>query len=345
LPQVYVRTSRGASISLRRVLGGGGALQFAYRPELTRLESEGDVIFCVNFVACEASEIDQLRSPHWLAPVTLSYAVDKSNSVFEPTRGTIFRADLEYAGPAIGSDFAYDRFVSELTHYSLLSRGVVLATRIRPGVARATDKEGDALGLHPQKRFFAGGPNSVRGYAQYRLGPKLLTINAARFLVGGDNPCTVEQVNAGACPVAGLVNKKPDQFDVRPIGGAASFEGNAEIRFPLIGALRGVAFMDFGQVWKTADQASFRDLAWSPGTGIRYSSPIGPIRVDVGYNTRGSEQITVVTTQVVAVVNERTGITTYENTKTLQPLGTVKWDPYHSFTSRLQFHFSIGQAF
>jgi outer membrane translocation and assembly module TamA len=130
---------------------------------------------------------------------------------------------------------------------------------------------------------------------------------------------------------------------VRPIGGAASFEGNAEIRFPLIGLLRGVAFMDFGQVWKTADQARFGDLAWSPGTGIRYSSPIGPIRVDVGYNTRGSEQITVVTTQVEAVT--KNGRTTYENTKTLQPLGTVKWNPYHSFTSRLQFHFSIGQAF
>ena len=365
IPQVYVRTSRGGSVSLRRALGGGGAIQLAYRPELTRLESDGDVIFCVNFVACDPSEIAQLRTSHWLAPLTLSYAVDQSNSVFAPTRGVIFRADAEIAAPMTGSDFAYGRLLGELTSYHQIYRDVVLAARVRPGVARAMDKEGDALGLHPQKRFFTGGSNSVRGFAQYRLGPKLLTVDAARSLtapVAGQAPvCTPQQVNGGTCRVDALVHSNQDLFDVRPVGGAALLDGNLEVRFPVLGGLRGAAFVDFGQVWNTVPEARLTDLAWSPGIGIRYFSPIGPIRVDVGYNTRGSEQITVVTTQVCNFIadpfdpaeGECVPIepdVTYDtsrlrNTRTLQPLGTVKWDPYRSFISRLQFHFSIGQAF
>jgi outer membrane protein assembly factor BamA len=360
LPQVYVRTSRGGSITLRRSLGGGAGVQLGYRPELTRLQSDGDIIFCVNFVACDATEIAQLRESHWLSPVALSYAVDQSNSVFAPTRGVIFRADAEYAGPETGSDFAYARILGELTTYHEVRRDLVLALRLRPGVAKAMDKEGDALGLHPQKRFFAGGPNSVRGFAQYRLGPKLLTIDAKRTLTSGAVPvCSPQQVNDGACNVDALVDSLPDVFDVRPIGGAAMLEGNAELRFPLIGALRGAAFVDVGQVWKTAADARLTDLAWSPGFGIRYFSPIGPIRVDIGYNTRGAEQLTVVTTEVcyrpstngacTAIAPDRTYDEAerkrLDNTKVLQSLGTVQWNPYRSFFNRLQLHFSIGQAF
>lgn len=360
LPQVYVRTSRGGSITLRRSLGAGAAVQIGYRPELTRLESDGDIIFCVNFVACNTTEIAQLREPHWLAPVALSYAVDQSNSVFAPTKGFIFRADAEYAAPGTGSDFAYGRLLGEITNYHEVAHDIVLATRLRPGVARAMDKEGDALGLHPQKRFFAGGPNSVRGFAQYRLGPKLLTIDARRSLTSGTAPvCTPQQVNDETCNVDALVESEPDLFDVRPIGGAAMVEGNAELRFPVLGALRGAAFVDIGQVWKTAAEARLRDLAWSPGFGIRYFSPIGPIRVDIGYNTRGAEQLTVVTTEVCYRATTSSACTPIlpgqtfdeamrvklENTKVLQSLGTVRWNPYRSFFNRLQLHFSIGQAF
>lgn len=359
LPQVYVRTSRGGSITLRRALGGVGGIQAGYRPERTRLESDGDIIFCVNFVACDQMEIAQLRASHWLSPLTLSYAVDASNNVFNPTRGMIFRADAEYAGTHTGSDFAYARILAELTNYTQVYRDVVFAARLRPGVARAIGAEGEALGLHPQKRFFAGGPNSVRGFAQYRLGPKLLTIDAARSLTdsvtGKATVCSAQQVNAGTCSVAALVKKDPGLFVVRPIGGGALLEGNAELRFPLVGGLRGATFLDFGQVWKTAGEARLRDLAWSPGIGIRYYSPIGPIRIDVGYNTRGPEEITVVTTQVcykqssaecVAIQpDQQYAAGTLANTKVLQSLGTVTFDPYHSFTNRLQFHFSIGQAF
>ena len=361
LPQVYVRTARGASVSLRRVLGGGAGASLAFRPELTRLESDGDIIFCVNFVACDEAAIDQLRESHWLAPIGLSYALDRANNLFAPTSGSILRIDTEIAGAGTGSDFAYGRVFAELVNYHEVTDGVVLATRVRPGWAKALDSEGKLLGLHPQKRFFAGGSNSVRGFAQYRLGPKLLTVNGttlAQPVAAGGAGCTAQAINTGACDVDALVAERPDQLDVRPIGGSSLVEANAELRFPLIGGVHGAAFVDAGQVWSTPNAARLTDLAWSPGLGVRYLSPIGPIRVDVGYNTRGAERITVVTTEVCELLGSGDArqcvpidpSRSYSpdqlgNTKALRSLGQVGWDPYRSFLDRLQIHFSIGQAF
>jgi len=226
------------------------------------------------------------------------------------------------------------------------------------------NEPGQGLGLHPQKRFFAGGPNSVRGLAQYRLGPKLLTINAVRDLIAVDSGgafggCTAQAVNAGTCDVSTLATREPGRFEVRPVGGAISLEGNVELRFPVWGEkLRGAAFMDFGQVWSEAVDVRLSDLVWSPGAGLRYFSPIGPIRIDVGYNTQDAERLTVLTTKVcerpaegqpcdpASIVEGRDyPASQLENTRILTSLGTTNWKVGPSFWERLQFHFSIGQAF
>src|SRR5690606_33199973 len=89
LPGVYVRTSRGGYLSFNRTFGRGGLASIGYRPELTQLESDGDLIFCVNFIVCEAREIDVLRTSHWLAPLALSVGIDRSNNIFSPTAGYI----------------------------------------------------------------------------------------------------------------------------------------------------------------------------------------------------------------------------------------------------------------
>jgi outer membrane protein assembly factor BamA len=363
LPGVYVRTSRGGYASLRRT-DGRSVLAAAYRPELTRLESDGDLIFCVNFVACEEREIDVLRSLQWLAPLTLSWTLDRSNSLFAPTEGVVVRLDGELAHAATGSDFGYARITGELSGYHDPFRGVVIASRLRAGVARTNEDNGSGLGLHPQKRFFAGGPNSVRGFAQYRLGPKLLTVNAARTLAAaveqGGAGCSAQQINGGTCDAALLasdVRAHPDAFDVRPVGGAALLEGNIEVRFPVWAErLRGAVFTDFGQVWQTQRNVAFGDVAWTPGAGIRYFSPVGPIRIDVGYNFGGAERLPVITTEVCHQPAGATVCADIEpdrdyaaaelrNRRRLRTLQPVVWQPYRSFTDRLQFHFSIGQAF
>jgi outer membrane protein assembly factor BamA len=359
LPGVYVRTSRGGHASLRRSVLRTGTLTGAYRPELTRLESDGDLIFCVNFVACEEQEIDVLRQSHWLSPLAVSLAVDRSNNPFGPTRGYVVRLDGEYAASHTASDFDYLRALGEISAYHDPLPGVVIATRLRFGWARAIGEPGEGLGLHPQKRFFAGGPNSVRGFAQYRLGPKLLTVDAARVLARppelGGAGCTAHEINAGGCNVAALADERPGELYVQPVGGAVALEGNIEIRYPIWDdRLRAATFLDFGQVWRSHDDVEMAHVQFTPGFGIRYFSPIGPIRVDVGYNPARAERLTVVTTEVCDARMTPCGDiqpgTVYSpdelaNRRKLRTQPSVSWQPLDSFVDRLQFHFSIGQAF
>jgi outer membrane protein assembly factor BamA len=236
-------------------------------------------------------------------------------------------------------------------------RGVVIATRMRPGWARALGEPRPGLGLHPQKRFFGGGPNSVRGFAQFRMGPKLLTVNAATVLAADSvAPCTAQQINSATCDVNDFIDRREADFDVRPVGGAAILEGNAELRVPFFfDKVRAVAFVDFGHVWREAEDVNFGDVVLTPGFGFRYFSAIGPVRVDIGYNPSPAERLEVVTTKVCHQVSEelcepiQDGVE-YEsdslsNTTDLLTLGTVLWHADRSVWRRFQLHFSIGQAF
>jgi outer membrane protein assembly factor BamA len=365
LPDIFVRTGRGAYVSLLRSLGPGSSITVGYRPEVTKLTAGGDLVFCVNFVACGEDEIEVLREPHWLSPFALAFVRDRSNSLFAPSRGHIIRLESEYAARLTGSDFSYTRISAEATRYGEPFRGVVLATRLRPGWARSLSEPGEGLGLHPQKRFFGGGPNSVRGFAQFRMGPKLLTINAVDHLApdsaNAPGSCTAQQINVGSCDVSGLAEADPQLFDVRAVGGAAVLEGNIELRVPFfLDKMRAAAFVDFGQVWRDAQSANLKELVFTPGFGFRYFSAIGPVRIDIGYNPQAAERLTVVTNKVCVRSDEDPEAPCtpdsiqddvvytsdqLDNTRELVTLGNVRWGADRSFFDRLQFHFSIGQAF
>lgn len=356
LPKVFVRSGGGGYVSVARRLGPNTSLTVGFRPELTRLESDGDLIFCVNFVACQQSDISVLREPHWLSPVSAIFARDRSNSLFAPTRGFRVRGEGEIAGDVTGSEFGYGRLLGEATAYRALGSGVVLAARLAAGAAWAIAEPGEGLGIHPQKRFFSGGANSVRGVAQYRLGPRLLTVDAVSALIGPNETwegCTAQAVNAGMCDASALVDADDGAFLVQPVGGASLLEGSAELRFPVWGEnLRGAAFVDAGNIWPEGADIRPSTVAVTPGLGVRYFSPIGPVRVDIGYYSGGTELLDVFTTQVCRVrtcepidpnvVYAREDL---ENSSRLVQLPAVRWNPYHSFFDRLQLHFSIGQAF
>ncbi|MGH7449518.1 MAG: BamA/TamA family outer membrane protein, partial [Longimicrobiales bacterium] len=191
-------------------------------------------------------------------------------------------------------------------------------------------------------------------FAQYRLGPRLLTIDDGRVLADttGFRPgCAPQEINAGTCDVSDLAARAPGEFEVRPVGGSVLLEGNVEVRFPVWRErVRGAAFLDFGQVWRSTEDVNLGTLAWTPGFGIRYFSPIGPIRIDVGYNPAGTEGLAVVTTEVCHRTSDEVcadiqpGVTypidELGNRRKLRALPAVSWRP-----ERFQFHFSIGQAF
>ncbi|MEO5822780.1 MAG: BamA/TamA family outer membrane protein [Vicinamibacteraceae bacterium] len=108
-----------------------------------------------------------------------------------------------------------------------------------------------AGGIHPTargvpffKRYFLGGSTTLRGWGRYEVSP-------------------LRQ---------GLV-----------IGGLGFFETTAEFRFPVKGAFSGVVFGEGGQVTEGAWDDNVLHLRTDVGLGIRYATPIGPIRADVGY--------------------------------------------------------------
>jgi outer membrane protein assembly factor BamA len=285
-----------------------------------------------------------------------------ANSLLNPTAGYRLTVDLEHAAPWTGSEFRYNRAVVEGTWYSRMTGTSVLATRLRGGWigwGRFDVGSGPTDIVHPQKRFYAGGANSVRGFGQSRLGPRVLAV---------DDPGTLltdyRQVPGALCLPAEIIDLTCSAQDLRgifvsrPIGGTRVIEGNLELRFALGREFEFVTFGDFGQVWGADQTFSPGDLEFTPGGGVRYLSPVGPIRVDVGYSFRGSERLAVVTKQITpysgdcapepspcVMVRDLQGVEMpfpYVLTGELALLPDVL---FGGNESRFQLHLSIGQAF
>jgi outer membrane protein assembly complex protein YaeT len=96
-----------------------------------------------------------------------------------------------------------------------------------------------------EERFYAGGSNSIRGFLRNDLSPK-------------------------------------NENDIS-VGGNSYLEASLEFRERIFKSFYGVLFMDLGNVWEEYNSFDLTNLAWAPGIGIRFSTPIGPLRFDVAY--------------------------------------------------------------
>lgn len=363
VPDIFIWRALGLDLALVRALAPRTPLTLSYRPERSTLDA-AEVLFCTSLLVCRREDIDVLSGPQRLAPVGLNLTRDMANSLLNPTQGYRFFVDLEHAARWTGSAYQYDRAVAEGTWYTRITGGGVVASRLRAGwVGRGRFYGADEVIeiVHPRRRFYAGGANSVRGFAQGRLGPRVLAVdNPARLIEessDGGAGCAPDEIIDLTCDASTLNNR---YIDPRPTGGTRVIEGNLEVRFELSRQFELVTFGDFGQAWGEDQVVDLRDLEFTPGLGARYLSPVGPIRVDVGYSFRGGEQLSVVTEQITPVLGEcRTDqnpkgedcLTVggepipYRRTGELAVLPPVLYGDGESFWSRLQLHISIGQAF
>jgi len=167
---------------------------------------------------------------------------DSRNDPLDAVRGTFLTSDIEYAPESLGSTSGV-HFVRSLTQF--------YAFRPWRGVVFASAaRAGLATGLGgveliPSERFRAGGARSVRGVQEDALGPK--------------------------SPIFG-----------DPIGGKALLLLNQEARFPIYRWVRGVGFVDFGNVFERPSDVALGDLVGSSGFGLRFTTPFGLLRVDYG---------------------------------------------------------------
>lgn len=344
VPDIFVRQSRGGELAVTRRLRPRMPVSIGFRPELTSFdEQSADVFFCVNFGFCQPDDIDALTRSRWLAPLRASWSYDRTDAAFSPTAGYYLDVNTEWADRVTGSDYQYVRFNIEAADFEELAEGLVLAVRIRTGFVEALggqpfgdpDPAEGGVVVHPRKRFFVGGAQSVRGFEQNLLGPTVLLFQAA------DCPDSFgtsrEELTECALELASRPTDPNDVFDERPVGGDAAFEGNIELRAHVSGPWTVVGFVDVGQVW--VDIGQLEAPVASPGAGVRFESPVGPLRVDVGYDPTSPDRLPAVAElPSQEIVELRRAV----------PFDQFTYDGrtgFREFWRRLHLNISIGEAF
>ncbi|MBA2708620.1 MAG: BamA/TamA family outer membrane protein [Gemmatimonadaceae bacterium] len=255
---------------------------FAYSMDLGRTEAQ-PALFCAVFNICDREDRRRVQQTQRLAVVSAIVSRDNSNSFVSPTRGSQWRVEARHASQYILSDTAlqFNKVLAERSQYWGVSNGAVLALRVRGGAVFG-QSFGSVTGfVPPQERLYAGGPTTVRGFSQNELGS---AIYIAR---------SFETIPVSSTSLMDTVFRLPDGIrDFRravPVGGNFLVVSNLELRLRspfLPELLQWTLFTDAGDVWNRGRTGSFQNfsLKVTPGIQLTAFSPVGPVRLVVGYN-------------------------------------------------------------
>lgn len=215
------------------------------------------------------NDVERRDFPYQLTSLVPTFFWDRRNDQINTTDGWSTLLQLQYAFPAFETDAEFLKLFVQQTQFVDLGRPGVLAASLRFGGIEPYTRLGqpdpyvpDALpssDVFIDERFFAGGDASHRAYERDQLGIRGQTL----FPPGG---------GPGGNP----------EDDV-PAGGNGVLLLNVEYRFPIFGAFGGAVFYDTGNVWadwRDIDPGQFKA---GVGFGLRYLSPIGPLRFDLGW--------------------------------------------------------------
>jgi outer membrane protein insertion porin family/translocation and assembly module TamA len=337
-------------------------VNLSYSMDLGRTEAQ-PALFCAVFNLCDAEERRRVEKTQRLAILSISATRDNSNNLLSPTRGSIIRVEARHSSPVILSDTAlqFNKFVGDASRYINAGGGNVLAFRIRGGVLYGRSL-GSATGfIPPSERLYAGGPTTVRGFAQNELGSAIYIASTPFLIVppaASGLPDTVVRDTSGI------------QRRVVPVGGNSLVVGNVELRLrsPILPELLQLTlFTDAGEVWNRGSTSALGGvkLKVTPGIQMTAFSPVGPVRIAVGYNPyrRPAGPLYYEATSVpgapLLCVSPNNDVPTHfspadpvtgavtitqDNPATGCP-ATYQPPKDNRFRSKLTFSFAIGQAF
>lgn len=307
-PSVFRREARGTRLSVARRLDPYAFATLSVDAERASVEA-APAVFCAAFQVCLPTDIRELGRSRWTNTLEAGWVRERTDSPVDPRTGYVVRASTGWATRILGSDIEFVRTVADGSRYIDLRRDRVLALRARFGsLTRATTRRSQTHFLPPDERFYAGGANTVRGFRRNELGPVIYV---------GDGPVF-------------------EDAEVRSIATGGTTVGilNAEYRAPspfLRSLLRLAVFVDAGTVSTEGDWPFEGSWRVTPGFGFRAETPVGPVRIDIGYNpyapTRGPLYLTETETGALIRVDDR-----YAPSR-------------GSFLERFRLHLAIGQPF
>jgi outer membrane protein assembly complex protein YaeT len=226
-----------------------------------------------NDVVIPALLVPELLQPVRLGIVSASLVQDRRDNSADAHRGIYNTLDVAVTSKVLGSERSFARIVGRNATYYPLTRYVTFARQttfgvILPFATPAGLSDADAVPL--PERFFGGGNITQRGFPENQAGPRDLGTPAG----------------------PGGTATSPTGF---PLGGNALFFNTFELRFPLLGDnINGVVFHDMGNVFQNLSSLSFRVrqrnlqdfdyMVHAVGFGIRYKTPVGPVRLDLAYS-------------------------------------------------------------
>jgi outer membrane protein assembly complex protein YaeT len=213
----------------------------------------------------DQAQIDRAFPQVRLSGFSSAMVRDTRDDVLDPERGTFLSVEGSIAARALGGQVGFMKTYMQAFWFHRIprTRGFVFATRAAVGLAdgferetQPLDEEGNSIpgppivveDLPASERFFAGGDTTIRGYALDSVGA----------------PDTIS----------------PTGF---PTGGNSVLILNGELRLPVWRDIGAALFMDGGNVFRRVTQFEAAELRGSVGFGLRYASPIGPLRVDLGF--------------------------------------------------------------
>jgi outer membrane protein insertion porin family len=232
-----------------------------------------------NFDPITPAAIRAERGSHTTGTITPTLLRNTLNHPFDPTGGSMQQLSLGYAG--LGGSTDYKKAELEARFFIPLYRspkfgqftwmtggflgyGVGDIDFHERGPIATEDKEILNNDLPLFDRYFPGGINSIRGFGERSLGPR------EKVTVVIDDP---------DAPTGRSLKTYR-----RPIGGSEQLVLNNEINFPIVQQLnlKGVVFSDIGNAFTRKQGIDVSDFRYSVGAGIRWRSPFGPIRIELG---------------------------------------------------------------
>jgi translocation and assembly module TamA len=348
-PWSFVLRGGGAEVELRRLLRRHLFAAGSFRVERVEVEA-AEAFLCASFGACTVGEMRALAGPSRLAPLSLSLSwmppVTRAHRVLEgpgwrertevaPPPDTWWpwtRLSAEGAGRLTGSQHGFLRVVAEGAAAWPWGSGREVAARLRMGGV-----VGGGRGLPPQLGLFSGGVNSVRGVEQNLLGGGVVLVEPEELDALGCAP------ELGGCPPGTVI--RPPLGRARPTAGSGVLEASLEGRLRMTRRTQMAGFLDGGLIRiRAADLVEGTgDTRWrfavTPGVGVRARTPVGPLRVDLGFDP-GSPRV-------------MPAVSGLDGAGGLLFLGDVTWDPYtfddpstlREVWRRIRIGVAMGQPF